>query len=139
MDRVQVDDVMSPNADAGATPGTAANIDEAEPAPPVRPITAALSMTSDMHCSRQRSRNPETLPPSPEELRILIEKSKAIKEELESEEGAGLEIVDTPRENDVLLGRGRRCTEHWGNKLFREYVREKREEYNKSWKYVTMK
>jgi hypothetical protein len=36
----------------------------------------------------------------------------------------------------VLLGRGRRCTEHKGNKLFREYVREKREEYNNGWKYV---
>ena len=57
-----------------------------------------------------------------------------MKEELEAEADKELAVVDTPHDNDVLLGRGRRCTEHPGNVLFREFVRSRRGEYNRSWK-----
>jgi hypothetical protein len=99
-----------------------------------RPVAAALLENPMPHRSRQRPRNPETKPPAPDELRRLMEQSKAMKEELEAEEPTERPIVEAPNENDVLLGRGRRCTEHHGNVLFREFVRERREEYNKAWK-----
>lgn len=35
---------------------------------------------------------------------------------------------------DVLLGRGKRLSDHKGNKSFREKIRLKREEYSSSWK-----
>lgn len=100
----------------------------------MRPVAAALLANPLPHRSRQRPRPPEAKPPAPDELRRLMEQSKAMKEELEAEEPLEMPIVDEPNINDVLLGRGRRCTEHPGNVLFREFVRERREEYNKAWK-----
>jgi hypothetical protein len=100
----------------------------------IRPVAAALLENPLPHRSRQRPRHPETKPPPPDELRRLMEQSKAMKEELEVEDPDELLIVEEPNENDVLLGRGRRCTEHHGNVLFREFVRERREEYNLAWK-----
>jgi len=42
--------------------------------------------------------------------------------------------ASAPRENDVLMGRGRGLSGHPGNVLFRQFIREKREEYSSSWK-----
>jgi hypothetical protein len=44
--------------------------------------------------------------------------------------------IQNPHENDVLMGRGKRFSDHKGNIKFREFIREKKASYTLSWKYV---